>query len=68
MAVPACRITIGTTIQKSNHPATKQKAMKQNNRFPGLAALALLGIVMVGCTSVSVEVLPQPEDTGGVIP
>ena len=50
---------------KSNEPAKTKKAMKKTMRFLSMAALALVGALMTGCSSDDNEP-QQPANTGNV--
>ena len=65
MAKPECRTTnIGMMFQKSNKPTKTKKAMK-TKKFLSMAALALVGAMMTGCSSDD-DIL-QPENKTNVV-
>lgn len=65
MAKPECRtMKIGMMYQKSNEPTKTKKAMK-TKKFLSMAALALVGAMMTGCSSDD-DIL-QPENKTNVV-
>lgn len=65
MAKPECRtMNIGMMYQKSNEPTKTKKAMK-TKKFLSMAALALVGAMMTGCSSDD-DIL-QPENKTNVV-
>ena len=52
-------------MQKSNEPTKTKKAMKKTMRFLSMAALALVGALMTGCSSDD-DAVQQPANTGNV--
>ena len=84
MAVLACKTTpditkqknreprlnpLGTrTKTKSNKPTKTKKAMKKTMKFLSMAALALVGAMMTGCSSDNdFDNLQQPENTSNIV-
>ena len=53
-------------MKKSNEPTKTKKAMK-TIKFLSMAALALVGAVMTGCSSDDIETPQQPENTSKVV-
>ena len=66
MVMPMCRTTIGIMRLQSNEPTKTKKAMK---KFLSMAALALVGAVMTGCSNEddSLSNPPQPENTSKTV-
>ena len=64
MARPAYRTIIGLLSQKSNKPTKTKKAMK-TKKFLSMAALALVGAMMTGCSSDD-DIL-QPENKNNLV-
>ena len=69
MAKPECRtMNIGMMYQKSNEPTKTKKAMKTMKNFLSMAALALVGAMMTGCSSDdNFAVEQQPENKNNVV-
>lgn len=62
------RTTIGQqNLQMSNKPIKTMKAMKKTFRFLSMAALALMGAVMTGCSSDDNIDNAQPENKSKVV-
>lgn len=64
MAKPECRTMIGLLSQKSNKPTKTKKAMK-TKKFLSMAALALVGAMMTGCSND--DNYQQPENKNNVV-
>ena len=57
-------------MMKSNEPTKAKSKMKKTMRFLSLAALALVGAVLTGCSSSDdsiVDTPKQPAQTGNVV-
>lgn len=66
---PECRTTIGTIMKKSNEPTKTKSKMKKTMRFLSMAALALVGAMMTGCSSDDnfIDEPQQPENKSNVV-
>ena len=70
MAKPEFRTTIGRKKKKSNEPTKTKKAMKTMKNFLSMAALALMGAMMTGCSSednFTAQPQQQVADKGNVV-
>jgi len=70
MAKPEFRTTIGRMKKKSNEPTKTKKAMKTMKNFLSMAALALMGAMMTGCSSednFTAQPQQQVADKGNVV-
>ena len=65
MAKPEFRTTIGRVKMKSNEPTKTKKAMKTMKNFLSMAALALVGAMMTGCSND--DNYQQPENKNNVV-
>ena len=67
MAKPEFRTTIGRVKMKSNKPTKTKKAMKTMKKFLSMAALALVGAMMTGCSSDDNFIDQQPANNGKTV-
>lgn len=63
------RTTLRMTIMKSNEPAKTKSKMDKTMRFLNMAALAVMGAVMTGCSSDDnfIDEPQQPENKSNVV-
>ena len=59
MARQACGATIGITSQKSNEPI--KKTMIKTIKYLSMAALALVGAIVTGCSSADDSIIDAPQ-------
>ena len=67
-AVPEWITTLGIMKKKSNEPTKTKSKMKKTIRFLSMAALAMVGLVMTGCSSEdNFADIQQPENKSNVV-
>ena len=63
-----CRTTIGMNIKKINEPTkTNRKIMKKTMKYLSMAALALVGAVMTGCSNEDIANNEQPAKQDNIV-
>ena len=68
MVKPEYRTTVGMSM-KSNEPTKTKSKMKKTMRLLGMTALALVGVVMAGCSNDDniINTPQQPEDKSNIV-